>query len=139
MKGFLIIRALSRNLILYHASVFVSNLVKYLGWRRPLALTLCVWSLSQKRKPLIETGELSKKENVQTLMVKYYGYLNFLYFFALYENSLQNQLIFGYTKSRYPERGQFTKQMPGSETYFFEKYIPLGIQKRLNENIWCVA
>ena len=41
--------------------------------------------------------------------------------------------------SRCPERGQFTKKLPGSDTYFFEKYIPIGIQKSPNEKIRCVA
>ena len=41
--------------------------------------------------------------------------------------------------SRCPEWGQFTKKLPGYDTYFFEKGIPLGIQKRPNENIRCVA
>ena len=34
-----------------------------------------------------------------------------------------------------PKGVNLQKKMPGSDTYFFEKYIPLGIQKRLNENI----
>ena len=33
----------------------------------------------------------------------------------------------------------YKKKLPGSDTYFFEKYISLGIQKRPNENIRCVA
>ena len=40
-------------------------------------------------------------------------------------------------KSRCPERGQFTKKNAWVVTYFFEKHIPLGIQKRPNENIRC--
>ena len=38
-----------------------------------------------------------------------------------------------------PKWVNLQKKMPGSDTYFFEKHIPLGIQNRLNENIRCVA
>ena len=38
-----------------------------------------------------------------------------------------------------PKGVNLQKKLPGSDTYFFEKYIPLGIQKRPNENIRCVA
>ena len=34
-----------------------------------------------------------------------------------------------------PKGVNLQKKLPGSDTYFFENYIPLGIQKRLNENI----
>ena len=33
------------------------------------------------------------------------------------------------------ERVNLQKKMPGSDTYFFENCIPLGIQKRPNEKI----
>ena len=38
-----------------------------------------------------------------------------------------------------PKGVNLQKEMPGSDTYFFERYIPLGIQKRPNEDIRCVA
>ena len=34
-----------------------------------------------------------------------------------------------------PKGVNLQKKLPGSDTYFFEKHIPLGIQKRPNENI----
>ena len=37
--------------------------------------------------------------------------------------------------TRWSRKGQFTKKMPGSDTYIFDMYIPLGIKKRPNENI----
>ena len=33
------------------------------------------------------------------------------------------------------ERVNLQKKMPGSDTYIFDMYIPLGIGKRPNENI----
>ena len=33
----------------------------------------------------------------------------------------------------------YKEKLPGYDIYFFEKYIPLGIQKKPNENIRCVA
>ena len=37
------------------------------------------------------------------------------------------------------ERVNLQKKMPGSDTYIFDKYIPLGIGKRPNENIRSIS